>query len=291
MRDQAWLHAIRYAEMQVWGHLIGDGNRVLEIGGGTGYQASVLSKRGVSVVSVDVAGSCYRNDRIHRIVEYDGRTLPFPDKVFDKVFTSDCLEHVVSLSRLHDEMARVLRDGGSAVHVVPTPQWLLLSWLQFYPFMAHRAVGELARIVRRPSDADGRDAALPTTPPEEDMSRLLRRLPRSGPWAWPENNLPEVGVARLLRRLRSGIFPRRHGERGNVITELLYFRLTWWRRHFRQHGWTISAEFPIPFVWCGFWETPLGLSARRALASVIGPSSYVFHVSPPTDHAEISGGP
>ncbi len=280
MADQAWLHAIRYAEMQVWGHLIGDGDRVLEVGGGTGYQAHALSKRGVSVVSVDVAGSFYRNDRVHRIVEYDGRTLPFPDGVFDKVVTSHCLEHVVSLSRLQDEMARVLHDGGFAVHVLPTPQWLLLTWLQHYPLIAHRAVGELARIVRRPSDADGRDAALPAGLPEEEMSRLLRRLPRSGPWTRPEN-LPEEGVSRLLRQLRSGIFPRRHGERGNVFTELLYFRPAWWRSHFQQHGWTISAEFPIPIA-SGLFRTTLGLSARRALSSIIGPSSYVFHVSPPT---------
>ena len=284
MADQAWLHAIRYAEMEAWGHLIGDGDRVLEVGGGTGYQARALSKRGMSIVSVDVAGSYYRDDRVHRIVEYDGRTLPFSDGIFDKVLTSHCLEHVVSLSRLQDEMARVLRDGGSAVHVLPTPQWLLLTWLQHYPIMAHRAVCELARIVRKPSDAHGRDAALPAGLPEEEMSRLLRRLPRSGPWTRPEN-LPEVGMSRLLRKLRSGIFPRRHGERGNVITELLYFRPAWWRRHFQQHGWTISAEFPIPIV-SGLFRTTLGLSARRALSSVIGPSSYVFHVSPPTDHAE-----
>ena len=289
MADQAWLHAIRYAEMEAWGHLIGDGDRVLEVGGGTGYQARTLSKAGVSIVSVDVAGSGYRNDRIHRIIEYDGRTLPFPDEVFDKVLTSHCLEHVVSLSRLQDEMARVLRDGGSAVHVLPTPQWLLLTWLQHYPLMAHKAVCELARIVRRPSDAEGRDADLPAGLPEEDMSRLLQRLPRSGPLTRPEN-LPEEGVSRLLRMLRSGVFPRRHGERGNVITELLYFRPAWWRRHFQQHGWTISAEFPIPIV-SGNFRTTLGLSARRVLSSVIGSSSYVFHVSPPTDHAEISGGP
>ena len=257
MADQAWLHAIRYAEMEAWGHLIGDGDRVLEVGGGTGYQARVLSKRGVSVVSVDVAGSEYRDDRVHSLIEYDGRTLPFSDRVFDKVFTSHCLEHVVSLSHLHDEMARVLRDGGSAVHVLPTPQWLLLTWLQHYPFMAHRAVRKLARTVWRPSDADGRDAALPAGLPEEDTSRLLRVL-------------------------RSAILPRRHGERGNVITELLYFRPAWWRRHFQQHGWTISAEFPIPIVSGGLFRTTLGLSARRVLSSVIGPSSYVFHVSPPT---------
>ena len=280
MADQAWLHAIRYAEMQVWGHLIGDGDRVLEVGGGTGYQAHALSKRGVSVVSVDVAGSFYRNDRVHRIVEYDGRTLPFPDGVFDKVVTSHCLEHVVSLSPSSG------RNGpSSARRRVPPftssrpPQWLLLTWLQHYPLIAHRAVGELARIVRRPSDADGRDAALPAGLPEEEMSRLLRRLPRSGPWTRPEN-LPEVGVSRL-RQLRSGIFPRRHGERGNVFTELLYFRPAWWRSHFQQHGWTISAEFPIPIA-SGLFRTTLGLSARRALASAIGPSSYVFHVSPPT---------
>lgn len=258
--------------------MIGRRHRVLEIGGGPGHQNRLLRRRGVSIVSVDVAGSFYRRDRVADIVEYDGRTLPFADRSFDRVLTSHVLEHVVSLSSLHDEVARVLRPGGSAVHVVPTWQWLLATWAVHYPLMARKVVEPLASTLRQrgstPAECDDEAQA-----PEEDMAQLQRRLPRQGPWPRPED-LPEVGPSKL-RMMRSGIAPRRHGERGNVVTELLYFRPAWWRRHFRQQGWAILEDYPIPLAYSGYLRTSLGLSARRMLSSALGPSSHVFRVSPP----------
>ena len=304
MANLDWLHAIRYGELQSFVHLIGKDDRVLEIGGGTGYQAQLLAERGVSIVSVDMAKSLYRNDRVRDIVEYDGHNLPFAGGTFDKVLSSHVLEHVVPLSRLQAEMARVLDDSGSAIHVVPTHLWLLLNWVVHYPHIASRLLQPVLRRLRpavagplaeralteRDTDAEGQGAARQDRLPEEEMSMLMRRLPRPEPWQCPEDlpepwqcpeDLPEQGVFRLLRILRSGIGPRRHGERGNVLTEPLYFRPTWWRRHFRQHGWTILAEFPVPVLNSGLFRTPLGLSARRTLSSVLGPSSWAFHVSPP----------
>lgn len=294
MANLDWLHAIRYGELQSFVHLIGKDDRVLEIGGGTGYQAQLLAERGVSIVSVDMAKSLYRNDRVRDIVEYDGHNLPFAGGTFDKVVSSHVLEHVVPLSRLQAEMARVLDDSGSAIHVVPTHLWLLLNWVVHYPHMASRLLQLVLRRLRpavagplteRDTNAEGQGAARQDRLPEEEMSMsmstmLMRRLPRPEPWQRPED-LPEQGVFRLLRILRSGIGPRRHGERGNVLTEPLYFRPAWWRRHFRQHGWTILAEFPVPVLNSGLFRTPLGLSARRTLSSVLGPSTWAFHVSPP----------
>lgn len=279
MADLSWLQAIRYGELEAFVHMIGKRHRVLEIGGGPGHQNRLLRRRGVSIVSVDVAGSYYRRDRVAEIVEYDGRTLPFADQTFDRVLTSHVLEHVVSLSRLHDEMARVLRPGGSAVHVVPTWQWLLATWAVHYPLMARKVVEPLASTLRQrgsaPAERDDEAQA-----PEEDMAQLQRRLPRQGTLPRPED-LPEVGPSKLLRMLRSGLAPRRHGERGNVVTELLYFRPAWWRRHFRQQGWAILEDYPIPLAYTGHLRTSLGLSARRTLSSALGPSSHVFRVSPP----------
>ena len=292
MANLDWLHAIRYGELQSFVHLIGKDDRVLEIGGGTGYQAQLLAERGVSIVSVDMAKSLYRNDRVRDIVEYDGHNLPFAGGTFDKVLSSHVLEHVVPLSRLQAEMARVLDDSGSAIHVVPTHLWLLLNWVVHYPHMASRLLQPMLRRLRpavagplteRGTDAEGQCEAAGASPEEEmskSMSMLMRRLPRPEPWQRPED-LPEHGVSALARILRSGIGPRRHGERGNVLTEPLYFRPAWWRRHFRQSGWTILAEFPVPVLNSGLFRTPLGLSARRTLSSVLGPSSWAFHVSPP----------
>lgn len=287
---QAWLHAIRYGELKTFEHMIGEGDRVLEIGGGTGWLARSLSKQGRSIVSVDLADSLYRGDRIHDIIEYDGRTLPFSDGEFDMCFSSHVLEHVVSLADLQKEMARVLGDSGSALHVVPTPWWLLLNWVLHYPYMAHKTLIEpilrWSRSSAGASAGDGngegggqneRDAdGLP-----DDLAALARCLPRPEPWVRPEG-LPEEGVAKLMRMLRSGVAPRRHGERGTVLTEPLYYRPAWWRRHFRRHGWTVLADFPVRVFNVGLFRTRLGLSARSKLSYVLGPSSWAFHVAPPS---------
>ena len=229
------------------GHLIGDGDRVLEVGGGTGYQAHALSKRGVSVVSVDVAGSFYRNDRVHRIVEYDGRTLPFPDGVFDKVVTSHCLEHVVSLSPSSGRNGpssarrRVRRSRPPDPPVVVADLASALS--AHRPQSSWRTCSDRSKAERRrragcrsaSRSPGGRD--VPVAP----ALAAVRAMDAAG--KPPRGRRVPVAAAVAL-----GDLPRRHGERGNVFTELLYFRPAWWRSHFQQHGWTISAEFPIPIA-------------------------------------------
>jgi SAM-dependent methyltransferase len=56
-----------------------------------------------------------------------GDAVPEPDASFDFVFSNSVLEHVPRLDRVLDEVARVLRPGGTAVLTVPTARGRLAT--------------------------------------------------------------------------------------------------------------------------------------------------------------------
>ena len=244
--DRESLHAIREAELSAILPFIPEGGRVLEIGGGTGHQARLLSERGMSIVSVDIKGSPHRNYRVFDIIEYDGCTLPFPSASFDMVLCSHVLEVITDLAALYQELGRVLRVGGSAIHVVGTHWWRIWTNASHYPDLAKRS------IVWCLSRTQGVGLNLSLAP----------RKPSS--------------------ILRTALVPRVCGPRGNVTTEIAYFPPIWWRRNFHQHGWTIIKESPIKLFYTGnaVLGTFLNIQTRQRIAHVLGSASHLFHVSP-----------
>jgi 2-polyprenyl-3-methyl-5-hydroxy-6-metoxy-1,4-benzoquinol methylase len=57
---------------------------------------------------------------------YDGRRIPFPDTRFDLVIMVEVLEHVIDKAGLLQEVARVLRPGGTLFLTTPNPDSLAL---------------------------------------------------------------------------------------------------------------------------------------------------------------------
>ena len=119
--------AARQREVDMLAALLPEQGRMLEIGGGTGWQARLRRDRGLAVTSVDLRGRDRRAEH-HRVIEYDGVELPLRTAAFDCVWSSNVLEHVEDLAPLLQEVARVTRPGGVAIHVVPTPTWRVLNW-------------------------------------------------------------------------------------------------------------------------------------------------------------------
>lgn len=102
--------------------------RVLDVGCGTGANASVLSSGGRRVAGVDVAAlalSLGRADSHTTRLRADGRALPFLDQAFDLVCALDVLEHLDDDAATARELRRVLRPGGVLVVFVPA---LRLLW-------------------------------------------------------------------------------------------------------------------------------------------------------------------
>jgi len=117
------LHHLRQYELKEAIPHFGKSRQILEIGGGTGHQAQILTQLGLDVVSIDLPTSQYRNHLVHPVMTYDGRQLPFADQSFDIVFSSNVLEHVEDLGTLHREIRRVLKTDGFGLHVMPSASW------------------------------------------------------------------------------------------------------------------------------------------------------------------------
>jgi hypothetical protein len=76
--------------------------------------------------------------------------------------------------------------------------------------------------------------------------------------------------------------PRRHGERGNVVSELWLFHPRWWRRNFHDNGFAVLGDEPMGLFYTGevLFGLRLGLAKRGRLAHVLGSSCHLFRLAP-----------
>lgn len=218
------------------------GGRVLEIGGGAGWQAAQLASHGFDVVSVDVEGSRYEGVREFPVVLYDGHHLPFPDASFDIVWSSNVLEHVDDLDLLLRDTARVLRETGMAIHAVPTPAWRAVTTLAtaISP-LRRRLVGERPRVpVSVDAKADGRE--------DSKARRFLGRL----------------------------LEP--HGAHGNSLTELATYRREIFERAFTGAGFELVECVEAGQLYSGLtlFGPAIPTRMRETLARVFGSSVRIF---------------
>lgn len=239
--DLDYLHALRLRELEAWLARLpaGANSSLLEIGAGTGAQAAALAAHFTSVTAVDLTGSSYAAARVFAVQDYDGRRLPFADAAFDIVYSSHLLEHVADLAALSDEIRRVLKPGGMAIHVVPTPAWRI--WTSVTHYLS------LPGIV---------------------LSRAGGRRDSAAPGAGKP----------LAANILSLLFAPAHGARGNRLTEAWYFSKHWWRRQFHRTGWHVTDEFPLRLFYTGniISGSRLSLTARQRLARHLGSASRCF---------------
>ena len=115
-RTYPWLYEV--AEFRYHG-----GERVLEIGCGTGCDLLQFARHGADACGIDVTAEHLRLARERlagraEIREGDATAIPFPAASFDYVYSHGVLHHVDQPRRVAQEIFRVLRPGGRFnVHV------------------------------------------------------------------------------------------------------------------------------------------------------------------------------
>jgi ubiquinone/menaquinone biosynthesis C-methylase UbiE len=93
------------------------GQRLLEIGCGSGCDLLQFAKHDAVATGVDIADGHLelagrRLDRRAQLVKADGRDLPFADGSFDYVYSHGVIHHSDEPERIASEILRVLRPGG-----------------------------------------------------------------------------------------------------------------------------------------------------------------------------------
>ncbi len=95
------------------------GDRVLEVGCGSGHLTKRLAARGIDVVGIDANPNAREVADTERVLHMRAEQLDFEDKEFDAVISVHAIEHIPPLAEAVAEMARVLQPQGRALFIYP----------------------------------------------------------------------------------------------------------------------------------------------------------------------------
>lgn len=89
-------------------------------------------------------------------------------------------------------------------------------------------------------------------------------------------------AGRLLRGAAARMIPRRHGVRGNSLTELWLFRARSWRRVFAENGYDVLDERPMGLFYTGYHVLGerLTVRTRESAARILGSACRMYIVAP-----------
>lgn len=242
------LEQLRRAEIELVRSWFKPGMEVLEIGGGNGFQAEVLSSWGCKVTSIDIVGAPISRALYYPVSEYDGRNIPFPKDSFDAVFSSNVLEHIPHLSVMLEEISRVIRPDGILVHILPSSSWRFWTSLSHYGHLLRRSL-----LSMQPVHASNAVTSGTRSKRGRDWSALLKRVLFDGP----------------------------HGEYPNALYELYAFSRRRWIRVFRDADFEIVKCYVNGLFYTGYGLLPaLSLSTRRLMARIFGSAGRVYVMRP-----------
>ena len=177
-QDRGWRRATRAALG------LRPGERVLDVGAGTGVSTEELARSGAFAVGADLSIGMLQAGHAVRpevpLLAGDALRLPFADATFDAVTISFALRNVVDTDAALHELARVTRPGGRLVvcefsHPVnPAFRTVYLQYLM-------RSLPAVARGVSSNPDAYVYLAESIRAWP--DQTALAARIGAAGPWS------------------------------------------------------------------------------------------------------------
>jgi len=250
------LESLRQFEVERVKDWLRPGMRVLEIGGGHGFQASIIASWGCDVVSIDIGTVPPREIQRYPVQQYDGKKIPFPNHLFDIVFSSNVLEHVKDLESLLGESRRVLSGGGMAIHILPSPSWRVWTSLAHYVYVASRVIGK----------------SLPVS--GGVVPSVSEKIQHRGLWYV------------IARSLMAGP----HGEYPSALSEMYYFSKYRWKNVFHVAGFEIVRTLTSGLFYTGYALLPtLSLESRKKIAKVFGSATYIYILRPQVPNSSQSG--
>ena len=231
------------------------GSILLEIGAGTGCQAKKMTENGYHVKAIDIADSSYSSHRVWPIANYDGRHIPFSSNYFDIVFSSNVLEHIPLpyVFDLQTEIKRVLKPDGIAVHVLPSAGWRFWTNVAHYPFIFKTII----QIV---------------------YSKIMSVESHGNYNEVKSDQMDQMKFLSKKELIKNFLYPRRHGEKGNAVSELYYFSRYRWNTFFKNTEWKVKCYFSTNLFYTAYMILGLSIpiNIRKFLSYILGSSCHVF---------------
>ncbi|MCK4546053.1 MAG: methyltransferase domain-containing protein [Candidatus Eisenbacteria sp.] len=126
-----------------------DGDRILDVGCGTGSTLAALSDLGTTVgldASPEALRFC-RNRNLSLLVRSPAGRIPFQNGTFHAAVALDLLEHVSDEQSVLQEIHRVVRPGGLTLVTVPAFQFLWSRHDVALHHLRRYRAGEIARLM------------------------------------------------------------------------------------------------------------------------------------------------
>ncbi len=222
--DSQWRAALRAFEIRsVLEEFPPDAfENALELGCGDGTGSAFLEPwcRRLTATDYDAAKFRAASTEQTTFAPLDAQELSaFREGSLDLVFSSNLLEHLPDVEKCLREIARVLKPGGYAVHLLPNRTWKLFNMLLFYPLLAQSIFRKLLSRNERAGDSPGNSEAL-------------------------DDNLRAVSDR---RRLCSSLFPRIHGYASSHLDEWQRWGEGRWLALFSRSGMRVERVVRLPF--------------------------------------------
>jgi SAM-dependent methyltransferase len=247
---QDWLHFIRLEEVLEAMKFFPEGKnlKILEIGGGDGYIASIFSDKGHDITSIDLNP---RFPQSYPVQQVKDSNLDFAENTFDVIFSSNVLEHVTDLKLLFDETKRVAKEDALMIHVMPTPSWRFIT--SFWYFLSIFQLFFKKIFLRKKKNIQQETMAVPS-----DVASVKEK---------------KLSAGKKIKK----ILLHPHGEYPSFIHEFYYFSKMRWLRVFKKNDFEAVDNCRCPLLYSGLSVFKFkSINTRRSIAKMFFSAGHIY---------------
>lgn len=239
-----WSHFLKENEINIiLKYLPKNSLKILEIGGGDGYQANMLSKLNYDVTSIDLNP---KTPQFFNVKKIYSTKLDFPNESFDIIFSSNVIPHIKDLESIFSETKRILKKDGLIIHIVPSTWWSIQTNFWHYIFIPIYLKKSLFKRFRSTNKKN-----------ESQKSKTdLKQIDQS--------------IESKFKQL----FFHPLGEHTSFIHEIYNFSKYFWKKLFLKNDFKIVAVVHGPYVASGYGVFKMKFINIRKLLNIFFPSYY-----------------